>query len=45
LSNWAYMVMSALAWNLMAWYGLLMPNRERGLEYSGWSSVGSCISL
>src|ERR1700726_4787243 len=33
LSNWAYMVMSALAWNLKAWYGLLMPNRERGLEF------------
>jgi hypothetical protein len=32
LSNGAYMVMSALAWNLKAWYGLLMPNRERGLE-------------
>jgi hypothetical protein len=31
-SNWAYMVMSALAWNLKAWYGLLLPNRERGLE-------------
>jgi hypothetical protein len=39
LSNWAYMVMSALAWNLKAWYGLLMPNRERGLELLGWSSV------
>jgi hypothetical protein len=32
LSNGAYMVMAALAWNLKAWYGLLMPNRERGLE-------------
>jgi len=32
LSNWAYMVMAALAWNLKAWYGLLTPNRERGLE-------------
>jgi hypothetical protein len=32
LSNWAYMVMAALAWNLKAWYGLLMPNRERGHE-------------
>jgi hypothetical protein len=31
-SNWAYMVMAALAWNLKSWYGLLMPNRERGLE-------------
>ena len=32
LSNWAYMVMAALAWNLKSWYALLMPNRERGLE-------------
>ena len=32
VSNWAYMVMSALAWNLKSWYGLLMPNRRRGLE-------------
>jgi hypothetical protein len=32
VSNWAYMVMAALAWNLKAWYGLLMPRRERGLE-------------
>lgn len=26
-SNWAYMVMAALAWNLKAWFGLLMRNR------------------
>jgi len=32
LSNWAYMVTSALAWNLKSWYGLLMPNRQQGLE-------------
>ena len=32
LGNWAYMVIAALAWNLKAWYGLLMPNRERGIE-------------
>jgi hypothetical protein len=32
VSNWAYMVIAALAWNLKAWYGLLMPNRQRGLE-------------
>lgn len=32
MSNWAYMVMAALAWNLKSWYGLLTPNRERGLE-------------
>ena len=32
LSNWAYMVMTALAWNLKSWYGLLTPDRQRGLE-------------
>lgn len=32
LSNWAYMVMTALAWNLKAWFGLLLPNRQRGDE-------------
>jgi len=31
-SNWAYMVMAALAWNLKAWLGLLTPQRERGLQ-------------
>jgi len=29
-SNWAYMVMTALAWNLKAWFGLLMPDKSRG---------------
>jgi hypothetical protein len=28
-SNWAYMIMAALAWNLKAWYGMLMPNTIR----------------
>ena len=32
MSNWAYMTMTSLAWNLKAWYGLLMPNRESGRE-------------
>lgn len=32
LSNWAYMVMTALAWNLKAWFGLLMPDSQRGAE-------------
>jgi hypothetical protein len=26
-SNWAYMVMTALAWNLKAWWGLALPER------------------
>jgi hypothetical protein len=32
ISNWAYMVMTSLAWNLKAWFGLLLPNAERGAE-------------
>lgn len=31
-SNWAYMVMAALAWNLKSWFGLLMPSKVRGTE-------------
>ena len=30
LSNWAYMVIAALAWNMKAWYGLLTPNKMLG---------------
>jgi len=29
LSNWAYMVMSSLAWTLKAWLGLVLPERGR----------------
>jgi hypothetical protein len=32
LSNWAYMVMTSLAWNLKTWCGLLRPNGRRGAE-------------
>jgi hypothetical protein len=32
LSNWAYMVMAALAWNLKAWFGLLAPNAAVGQQ-------------
>lgn len=32
LSNWAYMVIAALAWDLKAWYGLLMPNTPVGYQ-------------
>jgi hypothetical protein len=31
-SNWAYMIIATLAWNLKAWYGLLMPNRVLGWQ-------------
>lgn len=29
LSNWAYMVIAALAWNLKSWYGLAMASQPR----------------
>ena len=32
VSNWAYMVMTALAWNLKAWFALSLPNGRRGAE-------------
>ncbi len=32
LSNWAYMVMTSLAWNLKAWFGLLLPDTGRGRQ-------------
>jgi hypothetical protein len=31
-SNWAYMIMAALAWNMKAWFGLLMPDVSRGSQ-------------
>jgi hypothetical protein len=32
VSNWAYMVMAALAWTLKAWFALLLPDRGRWKE-------------
>lgn len=31
-SNWAYMVMAALAWNLKAWWALWLPEQRRWRE-------------
>ncbi|CAN5546335.1 hypothetical protein BH10PLA2_BH10PLA2_17040 [soil metagenome] len=40
-SNWAYMVMTALAWNLKAWWALMLPEppgrwQERHKEEKRW---------
>jgi hypothetical protein len=32
LSNWAYMVMAALAWDLKAWWALMLPVESGGSE-------------
>ena len=32
LSNWAYMVMTSLAWNLKAWFALVLPEHGRWKE-------------
>ena len=46
-SNWAYMVMTALAWNLKAWWALALPEAPGRWQRStvrrssgcwGWSS-------
>ncbi len=29
-SNWAYMVMASLGWNIKAWFGLITPSKQRG---------------
>jgi len=49
VSNWAYMVMTALAWNLKAWFALSVPEHpgigrctaSRSAACCGWSSSGS----
>jgi hypothetical protein len=30
VSNWAYLVIAALAWSLKSWYGLLVPDPATG---------------
>ena len=32
VSNWAYMVMAALAWNLKAWFAMMVRSRDRRME-------------
>ncbi|MFC1462004.1 IS1380 family transposase [Verrucomicrobiota bacterium] len=32
LSNWAYMVMATLAWNLKAWFAMMVRRRDRRME-------------
>jgi len=32
LSNWAYMVMAALAWNLKAWFAMMVRFKDRQVE-------------
>ena len=41
LSNWAYMVIAALGWNLKSWYGLMVPDKSVGhaigrMEFRGF---------
>lgn len=34
-SNWAYMVMASLAWNLKAWWALMLPEKGRWAQRHG----------
>ena len=38
LSNWAYMVMAALAWNLKSWFAMMMHLKTDRRSTSPWSS-------
>ena len=40
LSNWAYMVMTSLAWNLKAWWALWLPEKGRWAENTGRKNTG-----
>ena len=43
VSNWAYMVMAALAWSLKAWMALALPETPgRWRERHAASRSGSC---
>ena len=51
VSNWAYMVMTALAWNLKAWLALQLPeqpcNRQRKQQREAqapFAAFGSCLA-
>ncbi len=41
VSNWAYMVMAALAWNLKSWLAMMMHLKADRKSSSPWSSSGS----
>ena len=47
LSNWAYMVMTSLAWNLKAWFGLALPQESTraGLDQDGVPALFTCNRL
>jgi hypothetical protein len=42
VSNWAYMVIAALAWNIKSWFALMMHHKaDRRIYIPHGSSVGS----
>ena len=41
-SNWAYVVMAALAWNFKSWFALMMHLKGNHRKYVAWSSGPSC---
>ncbi len=46
LSNWAYMVMTALAWTLKAWFALLLPETGRwGGRYADEKCAVLCMEF
>jgi Transposase DDE domain len=40
-SNWAYMLIAALAWNIKSWFAMTMHRKADRRESSAWSSPAS----
>ena len=45
VSNWAYMVMVTLAWNLKSWCAMMMHRKSDRQEYVNMEFVDSCLIL
>ncbi len=43
VSNWAYMVMASLAWNLKAWLALMLPETGRWEKHAAKKSRRCCV--
>jgi len=45
MSNWAYMVIAALAWNLKVWFAMMIQDKQAGKQTLGMEFKGFARSL
>jgi hypothetical protein len=41
VSNWAYMVIAALAWNIKSWFAMMLHRKPDRRDYIRWNSAAS----